>query len=90
MELDETRVSCFRSGAESKSTFSLEIRPLYFGILERGYNVPPKTYLEEIQLTIYSRYYSACFSRREDISRTEATTHGLFNQHRNRFSQVPS
>jgi hypothetical protein len=54
MEVNETQVSCFKSGAASKTKASLEIRPIIFGVFERGYNVPRKTYLEEIQLTIYS------------------------------------
>jgi hypothetical protein len=31
MELDETLLSCFQSGAEDKPTFSLEVRQLYCG-----------------------------------------------------------
>ena len=79
MELDETQVSRFRSGATSKPKFSLEIRPLYCGRLRTPSATYDGTYLEEIQLTIYSWYYSACFFRQEDIFRTKATTQGLFN-----------
>jgi hypothetical protein len=68
MELDEIEVSCFRIGAESKQMFSLEIWRLILAVFEHGYNVPWNTYLEEIQITIYSCYYLACFSHREGIS----------------------